>query len=106
MAQNEVSAIDWASFFLFGWGAPFTAYVIAQLIGVVHFKGSRRIVVGAPLPLMLLVAVVTFTAYAKQSNLWPIWMILASPVALAYVVVVGGIMQVRQRRQGTGPGAI
>ena len=98
--------MDWTRFFLFGWGAPFTAYVIAQLIGLVHFKSARRIVIGVPLPLMAFVVVVTFSAYAQQSNLWPIWMIFASPVAFGYVVVVGVIMYVLERRQRTSPGTI
>ena len=98
--------MDWTAFFLFGWGAPFTAYVIAQLIGVIYLGGARRMVVGAPIPIMVLVAVVTFIAYAQRSNLWPIWLILSSPVALAYVVVVGAVMYVRERRERTHPGAI
>jgi hypothetical protein len=37
---------------------------------------------------MLPVVVLTFQAYRQQSNLWPILLLFASPLALLYLIVL------------------
>jgi hypothetical protein len=37
---------------------------------------------------MVPIFVLTGIAYAQDSNLWPLWLLWASPVALLYVVIV------------------
>ena len=76
-------------FFLFGWGSTFAAYVVLQVLTVATLKGAVRYAALLPLPFMIGVAVVTVSAWHNQSNLWPIVMIFASPLALLYLLFVG-----------------
>lgn len=104
---NEITAWSW--FFFAGWGLPFTLYVIAQAIALFRLRGQARIWAAAPIPFMAVVLYVTLDAFAQQSNLWPIVMIFASPVALAYVLVVGLVaffVRRRARVHSGGAGAI
>jgi hypothetical protein len=103
---DEMSA--WSTFFLAGWGLPFTLYVIAQIVAVVRLRGRARIWAAVPIPFMVLVLYVTLNAFAQKSNLWPITMIFASPVALAYVLLVGIVVFTRKRANvhSGGSGAI
>ena len=91
-----------------GWGLPFTLYVIAQLLVVVQLKGPARMWAAASIPLMAWVLYVTLEGFAQQSNLWPIVMIFASPVALVYVllVAVAASMRKRAKARSQNSGAI
>ena len=64
------------------------AYVVMQLLALARTSGGGRIAAGAPLLVMIPVFVVTAVNFANQSNLWPIPLLLASPIALLYVTVV------------------
>jgi len=80
--------VDWASFFIAGWGLPFSLYVAAQIAALAMLRGRMRwfaVVTVAP---MAWVVYVTADAWAAQSDIWPILMIFSAPVALAYVVAV------------------
>lgn len=78
----------WTSFFLTGWGLAFALYVLAQTAAIVFLRGRLRRWAAAPIPVMALVLVVTIVAVSQESNLWPIWLILASPIALVYLAAV------------------
>jgi hypothetical protein len=102
MTLGDESA--WSTFFLAGWGLPFTLYVIAQTVAVVRLRGPARIWAAVPIPFMVLVLYVTLNAFVQQSNLWPIVMIFASPVALAYVVLVGIVVFFTRKRASVHSG--
>ena len=68
------------------------AYIILQFVVIWRSSGPSRWVAAVPLVVMVPVFVLTGVAYAQESNLWPLWLLFASPVALLYVVVVGLFM--------------
>jgi len=79
---------DWVGFFLAGWGLPFTVYVIVQGLAVRLTTGRARMLVLIPMPLMLLMLIFTFFAYREASNLWPLFLILSSPIAVIYIASI------------------
>jgi hypothetical protein len=85
-----VTSIDqsWIWFTTGGWGFPFTLYVCAQLLSLLFLRGRARRLALIPIPLMGLVLAVTCLGYLARSNLWPIWLMLISPVAALYLVVL------------------
>lgn len=89
---------DWIKFFWAGWGLPFTVYVILQFLALRFMKGPGRTGVVIPIPLMLLVLILTLTAYRGGSNLWPLFLILSSPIAVIFIVVIWFIQILRRRR--------
>lgn len=102
-----MGAADWMAFFVLGWGLPFTAYVVAQVLALYRLRGNLRWVVFVPVLPMVWVAYVTAEAWAAQSNIWPIIMIFASPVAFVYVALVALVARLKSRSsvQGQAPGA-
>jgi len=92
--------ITWSTFFLLGWGLPFTLYLIAQAVTLVRLRGAARLWVAVPVPFMLWVLYVTLDAFAQKSNLWPIVMIFASPIALVYVLIVAAVAYFAGRARG------
>jgi hypothetical protein len=93
--------VSWLRFFLIGWGAPFTAYVILQIVALVTLKRPYWYIAALPAPIMLWVLFITFDALLKGSNVWPVLMIFASPVAVFFILVVasiGLIVQAHARR--------
>jgi hypothetical protein len=73
-------------FFIGGWGSSFAAYVAVQAIALATLKRSFRFWAMLPIPFMLVLAFITFSAYSHDSNMWPLLMIFLSPIALLYVV--------------------
>jgi hypothetical protein len=73
------------------------AYVVVQIVALMRSSGGSRVAAG--LPLFVMVPVFAFTAIAlvQESNLWPLLMLFASPVALVYVSVAALLA----RRSGT-----
>ncbi len=93
---------NWIEFFLRGWGLVFTLYAIVQALAIWQSRGRGRVVVAIPLPLMFLVLISTFSAYREGSNLWPIMLILSSPIATVFILVVSAVQHYRKPR---GPGS-
>ena len=83
-------------FALGGWGFFFIAYAMAQLAVPFLVRGRTRKWSLLPVPVMLFVLVVTVRAYDMHSNLWPIWLILISPLALLYLVGLGVVAKLRK----------
>jgi len=81
---------DWISFLFFGWGLPFSLYVLFQVVAPLLAEGKYRALAMVPVPIMCIVVVVTFFSYQANSNLWPIWLILVSPFMLLYLMLVLG----------------
>jgi len=64
------------------------AYIIMQFVVIWRSSGSSRWIAALPLVVMIPVFVLTAVSFAQESNLWPLWLLFASPVALYYVVVI------------------
>ena len=86
------------SFFLSGWGVGYTLYVVVQIAAVFTLHGRYRLIGLIPLPFML--AVLGWTVYAENrgGNLWPVVMILTSPVAVLVVILMGVLYRLDQKR--------
>ena len=82
---------NWLSFFVIGWGTTFTAYVILQVMTLVNLKRYYAYAAAVPLPFMAWVAFATVEAFLQGSNMWPILMILASPCAVLFLLVVAAM---------------
>jgi hypothetical protein len=92
----------WLGFFLGGWGTSFSGYLLLQGIALSTLKRSFWIAALTPLIGMLVVVGVTVQAFRQQSNMWPMLMILASPLALlivAAIEVAGVKAQAHPRQQ-------
>jgi hypothetical protein len=63
------------------------AYVVVQIIVLWRASGFSRVAAALPLLVMIPVFVLTIVNLVLEKNLWPIFLLLASPLALLYVVV-------------------
>jgi hypothetical protein len=70
------------------WWLVVLAYLALQVIALARLSGGARAAAAAPLVVMIPVAVITAIGLAQASNLWPLLLLLASPLALAYLGVV------------------
>ena len=68
------------------------AYVVVQIIVLPRSSGFGPVAAALPLLVMIPVFVLTVVNLALGKNLWPIFLLLASPLALLYVVVVALVM--------------
>ena len=84
----DTDLFAWLGFWLWGWGLGFTLYVLAQLVALGRLRGAARLWSVLPLPFMAWVLYLTLNLYADESNIWPVFLITASPVALIYVLLV------------------
>jgi hypothetical protein len=87
--MDDVSLAEWLRFFFAGWGLVLTGYVALQALFIAILKGRARYWVAVPAPIMVLVLLFTYYAYVQESNLWPMILILATPMALLYVLAIG-----------------
>ncbi len=64
------------------------AYVVVQVVALMRSSRGSRL--AASLPLFVLVPVFVYAAVGlvQGNNLWPLWMLFASPIAPLYVAVV------------------
>jgi hypothetical protein len=83
-----VNTQAWIWFSIAGWGLPFTLYVCAQIASLFVLRRRFLKLALIPIPIMAAVLVVTYSGYMLKSNLWPIWLIVTSPVALLYLVAL------------------
>ena len=67
-------------FLLAGWGLPFTVYFLAQIF----VRGLSLL----PIPVMAYVVYATVAAFRDHSNMWPILLIIASPVAAFFLAIL------------------
>jgi hypothetical protein len=74
------------------------AYIAVQ--GIVLARSNRRswMVAATPMLYMVPIFVITVQALAEESNVWPLLMLLASPVALVHA----GIIAIVQRSLSAG----
>lgn len=78
----------WLWFFFGGWGLPFTAYVVLQVLALRRVHRLPRWIVLLPVLPMAIVVAATIWLLAHDSNLWPMILIFAGPLAALYLVVV------------------
>jgi uncharacterized protein (DUF58 family) len=90
--------LDWLQFFVSPYGLPTTAYVVVQLVAIARTSGWTRVACLLPLPLMTILLIQSFHAYQADSNLWPILLIFAAPVALLFVTATWLVAEGRRRR--------
>lgn len=89
--QVGADVFPWAEFFLVGWGWSFGLYLVVQAAALVIVRGKGRWWTALPIPFMAVVVYLTVDAYFQKSDVWPIAVIFASPVAIVYILVAGGI---------------
>lgn len=79
------------------------AYFFLQILMAARYRGGWRIAALLPLILMLPLAIHAAFGYAAGSAAWPVLLILASPLAFVYLVLVGvtrsSIGSLRARRR-------
>jgi hypothetical protein len=68
------------------------AYIILQFVVIWRSSGPSRWVAALPLVVMVPIFILTVVALLQESNLWPLYLLFASPVALLYIVIVGLFM--------------
>jgi len=73
------------------------AYLVAQCYTVIVWHRGWRIAAGVPLVGMIPVVVLTFQGYRQQSNLWPVLLLFASPLALLYLIVLMAVRATRKK---------
>lgn len=96
--NNDELITDWIKFFFTSWGIPFTIYLILQIGSILYLKGNDRKVALLPLPVMILIVIITIVGYRRGNNLWPIYLIFVSPLAAIFI----GIVWVRGLRRDKG----
>ena len=74
--------------FVLTWGFPFTIYLAVQIFAIIRLRGYWLSLAVLPMPIMAYVVYVTMDAYREQSNLWPILLILSSPVSAIFLLVL------------------
>jgi len=65
--------------------APVVSYLVFQTRALIKLRGGRRIFAAVPLLFMIPILAVSIEALLKGSNLWPIFLIFASPVACVWL---------------------
>jgi hypothetical protein len=77
------------------------AYLILQIVVILRSSGPSRWIAALPLLVMIPVFVWTIVGFVQESNLWPLALLFASPVALLYVVAAFVVqLAIRSRREG------
>ncbi len=64
------------------------AYVVVQIITLMRSSRGSRMTAALPLIVMVPVFVHAAVGLVQESNLWPLLMLFASPIALLYITVV------------------
>ena len=65
------------------------AYFFLQILMAVRYRGRWRVAALVPLVVMVPLAIRAGIAYAAGSPGWPLPLVLASPIAFVYLVLVG-----------------
>jgi RHS repeat-associated protein len=101
--QYRVEGAMGLEFFLAGWGLGFTIYLVVQISAIVASRGKSLRIVSAPAPIMIVVLSWTVIAYQRESNLWPIVMIFASPLPAIAVVAIWIALRITKKREAALP---
>jgi hypothetical protein len=71
--------------------AAVPAYPALQIMALIKLKGGWWYAAAVPLLAMVPIAVFTVLAFLQQSNLWPLFLILAAPIASLDLMVTIGL---------------
>lgn len=78
------------------------AYLVLQVVALLRTSGGSRLA-AAVMPFVTVpVFAITIIAAAQESNMWPVLMLPASPVALLYVAVVALLARPSDRTSKLG----
>jgi len=77
------------------WLVLVPAYFFLQYFTLARYRGGWRMAALAPLVVMLPLVGHAILAFLAGSNLWPLLLILVSPIAFLYLVVLGIIRAIR-----------
>jgi hypothetical protein len=93
-----------STLFMMGLWLPVLAYIPLQIAALWYARSRSRYIILAPVPIAVMVGVVTTIALLHNSNLWPCWMFVAAPAADVYLVVVmiAERMTLKERRRKRG----
>jgi hypothetical protein len=85
------------------WLGPL-AYVLLQGVAVWRWRGAWRVASLVPLLAMAAAAATSVALLIQDSNLWPLPLFLASPVALLALLLLAGGRRWAGRREPARPG--
>jgi hypothetical protein len=77
------------------WLVLVPAYFFLQYFTVSRYRGGWRIAALVPLVVMVPIVGQAILAFLAGSNLWPLLLILVSPIAFLYLVAVAVIRAIR-----------
>jgi hypothetical protein len=84
-------------------------YLLLQVVLAYRTSGGWRKAALAPAVIMVPILAYTVLAFAAQSNLWPLLLLLTAPLAFLYLVLLSAILLLRRlakphdrRRSATG----
>jgi hypothetical protein len=83
---------------------PVLGYLIGQVVVPLRLHGGWRIAALVPVPFMAYILYVTVVGLQHESNLWPLMLILLSPAALTYLLIVYFAGRTVGKPAGTGGG--
>ena len=81
---------------LMGWSIP--GYIALQIFLLRRYREGWRTAALAPLALMIPLLGYTLIALLAQSNLWPLMLLMLTPIAFVYLAVLALIYYVQRRR--------
>lgn len=70
------------------------AYLIVQIWLAIRWRDRWRIFALLPLLVMIPIWLFSFFALSRGSNLWPLWIIFISPLALGYLLLLGLVRRI------------
>ena len=88
-----------SGFFFRGLGLPFVVYVVLQIVAPFFVHRWKRLAVLIPAPFMAWTLVAAIDAYLRDSNLWPIFLVILSPFAILFIGIVGWVDYLEQNAQ-------
>ena len=75
-------------------------YVLVQVVILRQVRGLWRWAAAIPLVGMLPLFVLAAYEYSQQSELWPLMLILSSPIAIVWLLSIAGLFYWTTRRTG------
>jgi hypothetical protein len=75
-------------------------YVLLQVVVLYQVRGLWRWAAALPLVGMLPLFVLAAYEYSQQSELWPLMLVLSSPVAIVWLLIIAGLFYWINRRTG------
>ena len=72
------------------------AYLVMQVVVLWRSSGRERLAAGAPLIVMVPAFILSIAGLILNKNLWPLALLLASPLALLYVCIAAFVQTTRK----------